>query len=137
MQKYIDNKVAAAILPLVPLCFGMFLKFSIVDKVPNAVEPTDHIYNTYLVGAWVEVISISIVGAIVWAYAIDSTHTDVGRELMLILIVPFIVAFLCAGIYLGAPKMQFTSSFATVHLPNILSVCSLCWSSIMIREVSK
>lgn len=135
MIKLLDNKISAALLPLVPLAIASTFKFSIIDDVNG--DPYIHIFNNYVVGAWIEVLSISLIGAIAWAYASAGHERSLGKEFAIIVSAPTVALFVCIFLRLGAPKLNWTSDAVVVYSPLAFSLLSLAFSSVMIREVSK
>ncbi|WP_420858306.1 hypothetical protein [Marivivens marinus] len=135
MGRLFDNKLAAALLPLIPLVMGAAFKFAVIDE-PNG-DPFLHLFDSYIVGAWIEVISISMVGAIAWAYASAGHERQLGQELIIVVVAPLIALIVCIVLRLGAPKLDWANDWTTVYLPLILSLVALAFSSVMIREVSK
>jgi len=131
----LDNKLSAALLPLFPVVIGSIVKFSVVDTPTD--DPTTFFYQNYIAGAWVEILTVSMVGVIAWGYSGQLKKPELVQELVIIMSAPLIVALICIALRLGLPKFNIESDYLTVALPLFLSYASLAFSSIMIREFSK
>ncbi|MES0863070.1 hypothetical protein ABLN87_11985 [Ruegeria sp. SCPT10] len=131
----LDNKIAAALLPLLPVMLAAVFKFSVIDDVNG--DPYLHIFSNYVVGAWIDVLSISLIGAIAWAYASAGHERFIAKELAIIVAAPMLTLVVCVFFRLGAPKMNWNGDLYVVYIPLCLSLFSLAFSSVMIRELSK
>lgn len=135
IKRIFDNKFAAAILPLIPLFLAASFKFSVNDHVNG--DAFGHIYQNYIVGAWIDIITLSFIGAIAWGYASLGHEKNLSTELAILISIPIVTAVICLVLTLGGPKLNYTGEWVTVYIPILLSIISVSFCSVMIREVSK
>lgn len=136
-MEYLKNSIlVAVVLPFVPIVVGVILKLSLIDHV--TLSPYEHFLENYLRGIWLELISISYIGVMAWAYGQSVNATERLSEKVVILVaVPAALFVLCLGAALGLPKFGIVSVLATVTVPAILGTTSLVFTSLAIRSFTK
>lgn len=136
VQHFFDSRTGCVLLPVFPVLCGMILKIALIDKV--TLPPVEHVVENYLRGIWLELISISYIGAIAWGYGRSTQgDNDLGRKIAVLSTVPAILFVFCLCFALAAPKLGFAGALFTITIPGVLGISSLAATSLLIREYSQ